>query len=117
LLIFLPDSSSSSSSSIPPTIAEIKSSELLNPQLIGQGGSKLVYKCNWAQSQRPVVYYCYLKAAQTDDLAVTRLRKEFDQEFQTLCKPALQQHPNLLKVLAVRFFSSFLLFFLLFCLV
>jgi DNA repair exonuclease SbcCD ATPase subunit len=96
---------SSSSSSSPSPLSTIKKSDLTELKLLARGGSKAVHRCLYSGS--PAVYYCYL-TGETSLKNASKIKQEFEQEVAALTKPALLQHPNILKVLAVRFALFFL---------
>jgi hypothetical protein len=91
--------SSSSSSSSSSSLSAIKKSDLSELKLLARGGSKAVYRCLYAKS--PAAYYCFVDGESTLKEAL-KIKKEFEQEVAALTKPAFLQHPNILKVLAVR---------------
>jgi hypothetical protein len=88
----------SSSSSPLPVIQKCALSEL---KLLARGGSKAVHRCLYAKS--PAAYYCFLDG-ETALRDSSKIKQEFEQEVAALTKPALLQHPNILKVFAVRSF-------------
>jgi serine/threonine protein kinase len=96
---------SSSSSPLPV----VKKSDLAELKLLAHGGSKLVYRC--LHSKSPAVYDCYLsnETVAPDLEEAEKVKKEFKQEVAALTKPAASKHPHILKILAVRFSSLFLM--------
>jgi hypothetical protein len=96
-------SSPSSSFSSSPFLPVTKKNDLTELKLIARGGSKAVYRCLYAKS--PACYYCFLDGESTLEES-EKIKTEFEQEVAALTKPALLQHPNILKVLAVRCYFS-----------
>jgi hypothetical protein len=96
--------SSSPCSSSSSSLSVIKKADLSELKLLAHGGSKAVHRCLFAKS--PAVYYCYL-AGESSLKDSSKIVQEFKQEVDALTKPALLQHPNILKILAVRWLLGF----------